>query len=402
MYDTELLQVDHATHHGSNEIRNFMSFDPQSIERLSNALAKSLEDYIAPLRAEIARLEAEIGRLRVQIGGESARQPQAPAASMAAATLRAAVADTSLTRRTNRITTAVQSCQVPRCAAPVLAKELCETHYRIMRRAASTGETFDPKKQRPAAAREVARACGVADCTEAHYAKQLCRRHYMAARARLRNHGEAIEDQTLEPLPFAAGVPMTEPSSAVLAHDNDQDDEDNGNGSSDRFGIVDVEVDADGNPIATPTAEMVARVLAQYRGGLVKVADVLGRNKRSLMQLLDHLNLMQHAIDLRKNERRRILAAPLRERLSDLLFREKLLEDLDCLKDVDEHTRTDVVTRLATLARGAETVEDALAKLAGELGLEDSGMKRLIWRYDLRRQLRDMKLKSAPMTRLRH
>ena len=378
-----------------------MSFDPQSVERLSNALAKSLEEYVAPLRTEIARLEAEIGRLRLQIGGESLRQPQAPAASMAAATLRAAVANTTIARRTNRITTAVQSCQVPRCAAPVLAKELCETHYRIMRRAASTGEPFDVKKQRPAAAREVARACGVAGCQEAHYAKQLCRRHYMAARARLRNHGEALEDQTLAPLPFAAGVPMPEPNGAVLAHDQD-DDSDNGNGTSESHGIVDVEVDAEGNPIATPTAEMVARVLAQYRGGLVKVADVLGRNKRSLMQLLDHLNLMQHAIDLRKNERRRILAAPLRERLSDLLFREKLLEDLDCLKDVDERTRTDVVTRLAALARGAETVEDVLAKLAGELGLEDSGMKRLIWRYDLRRQLRDMKLKSAPMTRLRH
>jgi len=376
-----------------------MSFDPQSVERLSNALAKSLEDYVAPLRAEIARLEAEIGRLRSEIGAEERPQPQAPAASMAAATLRAAVANTRVARRTNRIATAAQSCQVPRCAAPVLAKELCETHYRIMRRAASTGETFDPKRQRPAAAREVARSCSVAGCEDGHYAKQLCRRHYMAARARLRNHGEAIADQTMPPLPFAAGVPMPEPHSAALDNDPDED-HDNGNGSS--AGIVDVDVDADGNPIATPTAEVVARVLAQYRGGLVKVADVLGRNKRSLMQLLDHLNLMQHAIDLRKNERRRILAAPLRERLSDLLFREKLLEDLDCLKDVDERTRADVVARLAALARGAETVEDVLAKLAGELGLEDSGMKRLIWRYDLRRQLRDMKLKSAPMTRLRH
>lgn len=369
-----------------------MSFDPQSIERLSQSLARSLEEFVAPLRAEISRLEAEISRLRLQVGGEEAPRPQPSGASTAAATLHAAVASGDIARRAGRITTAAQACQVPRCTAPVLAKELCETHYRIMRRAAASGETFDLKKQRPAAAREVARGCGVADCNEAHYAKQLCRRHYMAARARLRNQGgdAALDEDDSEPMPFAAGAMVAEPELDL----GREEDAGNGNGHA--------EFDAQGEPIAAPTAEVVARVLAQYRGGLVKVADVLGRNKRSLMQLLDQLNLMQHAIDLRKNERRRILAAPLRERLSDLLFREKLLEDLDCLKDVDERTRAEITTRLATLARGAQSVEDALAKLAGELGLEEAGMNRLIWRYDLRRQLRDLKLKSAPLTRLRH
>jgi hypothetical protein len=369
-----------------------MSFDPQSIERLSQSLARSLEEFVAPLRAEISRLEAEIGRLRLQIGGEGAARPQPPSMTTAAATLRAAVVGSEIARRAGRITTAAQACQVPRCTAPVLAKELCETHYRIMRRATANGESFDVKKQRPAAAREVARGCSVADCNEAHYAKQLCRRHYMAARARLRNQAgdAALDDESDQPIPFGAGATIAT-SEEHLDHEEDPG---NGNGHT--------EFDEQGEPIAAPTAEVVARVLAQYRGGLVKVADVLGRNKRSLMQLLDQLNLMQHAIDLRKNERRRILAAPLRERLSDLLFREKLLEDLDCLKDVDERTRDEITTRLATLARGAQSVEDALSKLAGELGLEEAGMNRLIWRYDLRRQLRDLKLKSAPLTRLRH
>ena len=78
---------------------------------------------------------------------------------------------------------------VPRCAAPVLAKQLCETHYRIMRRNLAAGEPFDPAEQRPARARKASKTCDEPDCTEAHYAKGLCRRHYMAARSRIRNPG---------------------------------------------------------------------------------------------------------------------------------------------------------------------------------------------------------------------
>jgi hypothetical protein len=354
-------------------------------------LARSLEEFIAPLRAEVARLETEVRHLRAQIG--VSEPPRTPVAigSTAAATLRAAIANTEVARRTGRINTAAQSCMVTQCEAPVLAKELCETHYRIMRRAIANGEEFDLAAQRPAAAREVARGCSVADCTDAHYAKQLCRRHYMAARARLRNQGidpaEHADDSAAGA--YAAGAVIDS-----AGQDEEQEQPSNGNGYS--------EVDASGEPIVAPTAEVVARVLAQYRGGLIKVAEVLGRNKRSLMQLLDHLNLMQHAIDLRKNERRRILAASLRERLSDLLFREKLLEDLDCMKEVDERTRAEVTTRLAALGRNAQSVEDALGKLAMELQLEDAAMSRLIYRYDLRRQLRDMKLKSAPAPRARY
>src|SRR5262249_46563629 len=111
--------------------------------------------------------------------------------------------------------------------------------------------------------------------------------------------------------------------------------------------------------VAMPTAEAVARVVSQYRGGLAKVAEVLGRNRRTVMELLERLNLMEHVVTVRNNERKRILAAPLRERLTDLLFREKLLDDLGCLKEVDESARTEIQLRCVQLAKTCSTQEEA-------------------------------------------
>ena len=144
---------------------------------------------------------------------------------------------------------------------------------------------------------------------------------------------------------------------------------------------------------------IVARVVAQYRGGLSKVAEVLGRNRRNLMELLEKLDLMEQVVKIRASERKRILAAPLRDRLSDLLFKEKLLEDLGCLQEVDDATRHDIQARCATLAKNAPSAEDVLQQLGAELGLEEAGLKRLVWRYDLRRQLRNLKLPAAARSR---
>jgi len=160
---------------------------------------------------------------------------------------------------------------------------------------------------------------------------------------------------------------------------------------------------SDPNVVAMPTSEVVARVVAQYRGGLSKVAEVLGRNRRNLMELLEKLNLMEHVVALRAAERKRILAAPLKDRLSDLLFKEKLLEDLGCLQELDEATKRDIQARCAALARTTETADDVLHQLGAELGLEEAGLKRLVWRYELRRQLRNMKVagSKAPSARSR-
>lgn len=150
-----------------------------------------------------------------------------------------------------------------------------------------------------------------------------------------------------------------------------------------------------------PTAEVVSRVVAQYRGGLDRVAEVLGRNKRTLIDLLDHLDLMPYVARVRGAERQRVEGSSLRERLNDLLFREKLLEDLGCLKEIDERTGFEVKMRCAEHAKKQQTVEDALHSLASEFRLEEAGMKRLIWRYDLRRYLRGLNLKSTAQPRVR-
>jgi hypothetical protein len=140
---------------------------------------------------------------------------------------------------------------------------------------------------------------------------------------------------------------------------------------------------------------VVSRVVTQYRGGLDRVAEVLGRNKRTLLDLLDQLDLMPFVTRVRNQERQRIESASLRNRLDDLLFREKLLEDLGCLKDIDDRARFEVKMLCGNLAKKSETIEEVLQRLARELDLDEGGMKRLVWRYDLRRLLRGLKLKPS-------
>lgn len=366
-----------------------MTIDPSIVQRLSQSIAAALEEITAPLRDEIEQLRAELEAER------SGTPAEAPSGARPAAVRngRATVIKPAIAPRSTS-SSAQPACQVPHCPAAVLAKELCETHYRVMRRTVAAGQRFDPKAQRPAGFRKPAPGCQEPGCKEPHYAKDLCRKHYMAARARLR----AEESRTGRK---AAGTLATvkrpvaqqqAPAPAALVEETEKEP---------------VEIEwtfPEGTPqtnVAMPTAEVVARVVRQYRGGLTKVADVLGRNRQTLMDLLVQLNLMEEVVSVRANERKRLLAAPLKERLADLLFREKLLEDLGCLKEVDESAKNEVQQRCATIVKSAETQEDALRALGLELGLEEAGLKRLVWRYDLRRQLRGLKSRPTQSVRPR-
>jgi len=399
-----------------------MSIDQSKLLRLTEMLAGLLEELLAPLQAEVVALRAQLDELRGREGSPPAGLGTAtrPGASVAAPRPVARVAP--VPRRLTRRVIDKGDCEVPGCEAPVLAKQLCETHYRIMRRMQAAGGKFDPKAQRPSGTKPVLRSCQEPGCNEPHYAKDMCRRHYMAARARARaapRRGMAAAVQapaaTASPArstPVSAEALGRAPAAARRAPEAAGERA----GAAELAAEAEVEAGPDSEPqvtwvyageqpssssIAMPTAEVVARVVGNYRGGLGKVAEVLGRNRRDLMELLEKLNLMEHVVGVRASERQRILSAPLQERLSDLLFREKLLEDLGCLKEVDEAARRDVQARCAQLAKGCETQEDALQKLGVECGLEESGLKRLVWRYDLRRQLRDLKSKSPSVARTR-
>jgi hypothetical protein len=366
-----------------------MPIDQLTIQRLSRHLADALEELLAPLREEVAELRAAIEEARTR-SGQDAPGP-APANRPAE---RPVPTSAGVARRTIvRPSTTGLACAVPHCEAPVLAKQLCETHYRIMRRMSAAGEKFDPRSQRPSSARTGTRGCREAGCTEPHYAKGLCRRHYMSQRARERNQPRQGSGRTAR---MSASAPASAPAPAAVAVASEEAPE----LGREAAASVDSEPEiiytsSESNVVAMPTAEVVSRVVSQYRGGLSKVAEVLGRNRRNLMELLEKLNLMEHVVQVRATERKKILAAPLKERLSDLLFKEKLLEDLGCLKDIDENTRRDVQLRLGQLAKNSSTIEEALQLLGNELGLDESGLKRLVWRFDLRRKLRDMKLKPA-------
>jgi hypothetical protein len=371
-----------------------MPIDPLTIQRVSRHLADALEELLAPLREEVAQLRAALDEARARQGLAAPRPDAAtrPAASPGPAARKTVV----------RPSTTELECAVPRCEAAVLAKQLCETHYRIMRRMTAAGEKFDPKTQRPSSARTGTKGCEEAGCNEPHYAKGLCRRHYMSQRARERNQPRQGAGRTARMTAATGSVPA--PSSAGLAAVARDDDRVLAREDPAASVMAEPEIvyaTSDSNVVAMPTAEVVSRVVSQYRGGLSKVAEVLGRNRRNLMELLERLNLMEHVVQVRATERKKILSAPLKERLSDLLFKEKLLEDLGCLKDIDEATRRDVQLRLGQLAKNSSTIEDALQHLGAELGLDEAGLKRLVWRFDLRRKLRDMKLKPAPGVRTR-
>jgi hypothetical protein len=396
-----------------------MSLDAALVQRLSNTIAQALAQTLVPLNEELEQLRAEVEALRADRGNGGTHATVATPRHVATPVpIRPASRPAAVTLAARRPSTE-SPCRVPRCEAPVLAKELCETHYRIMRRAVTSGRRFDPAKQQPATARPVARECAEADCAEGHYARGLCRRHYMTLRARERaaERGKGGRAQR-GPAPLTV---TSRPASAVAIAEppiDTVDDEAEATQSSEAAQAARAAARAtlmDGMPyfqlavggesapgiVAMPTAEAVMRVLHQYRGGLGKVAEVLGRNRQTLMELLDRLNLLQFTAEMREQECQRILRAPLRERLADLLFREKLLDDLKCLKQVDDSARTEVQVRCAQLAKTCSTQEEAFAKLASECGLEESGLKRLIWRYDLRRQLRTLKSTRPAPSRVR-
>jgi hypothetical protein len=355
------------------------------------AFATSLETALAPVRQDLAALHATWE----DVGAKLTSLQQSVSRSSAVPTLPAAASvDTAPPREISSSEAASSGCLVPDCGAPVLAKQLCETHYRIMRRTTAAGKAFDPTSQRPARVRAASKSCEEEKCTEPHYAKGLCRRHYMAARSRIRAAARKGDPEIEEPETVSTAIEDPEMEEPIATTSTTST---GGNGGSDVG--MNMPIFAEAQPSsrheALPTAEVVSRVVAQYRGGLDRVAEVLGRNKRTLIELLDRLDLMAYVTRVREQERQRIESATLRERLDDLLFREKLLEDLGCLKDVDDRARFEVRMRCAETAKACETIEEVLERLGSDLGLDEAGMKRLVWRYDLRRYLRGLKLKSS-------
>ncbi|MFQ5601439.1 MAG: hypothetical protein ACE5G2_12920 [Candidatus Krumholzibacteriia bacterium] len=353
---------------------------------------------IEPLREEIAGLRAVHKELGAQLASPAPARPAAAAVTAPGGKHRAVVGKIQKKAGDGTSRSApddMPGCLVPDCPAPVLAKQLCESHYRIMRRTAAAGEVFDPAAQRAARIRATGKHCQEPGCSDVHYAKGLCRRHYMAARSRIRSAERRGPSAVTAPQVRSTTTEELEPEERPAKV---QPVSHGGNGGHDAAVPLFSEPSAVSPPPneTLPTAEMVARVVAQYRGGLDRVAEVLGRNKRTLIDLLDRLDLMSYVTRVREAERQRVESATLRERLDDLLFREKLLEDLGCLKDVDDRARFEVRMRCADLAKSSETIEEVLQHLGKEFGLEEAGLKRLIWRYDLRRYLRGLKLKASP------
>lgn len=285
-----------------------MPIDPGIVQRFSQSLMAALEQALAPMQREIAALRAEVAALRGTSVPASKVAPPAPTPAG-----RMAAPAPAARRRNARTPTKGLECRVPDCPAPVLAKDLCETHYRIMRRMAAAGEKFDLNSQRPAGTRVTARGCSTSGCDEPHYAKGLCRRHYMAVRARLRTtegrHGPAATVR--EPAAAAAAPPAAVIESPRADH---------------AAGVPEEEL------LNLPKRETVLRIITENKGNMSRVAELLRRTRRSAWEVVYKLGLGDKTEEIRRNETERIRTAPLRDRLDEVLRREKSLEDLGLME----------------------------------------------------------------------
>ena len=153
--------------------------------------------------------------------------------------------------------------------------------------------------------------------------------------------------------------------------------------------------------LAMPTAESVKRVVQEHRGNYHKISEKLGRNPKSVKVLLYQLDLLGFANEIREAECEKIKSAPLKERLDNVLRRAPVLEDLGCIKEIDERIRHEVLVLVSQLAKSSDTQEDVLAKLGRQFRLDPDMTRRLATRYKLRKQLEAMKIKPAVPGRVR-
>lgn len=333
-----------------------MPIDPGIVQRLSQSLTAALDQALAPLEREIVALRAEVAALRAAAGMATGRPAGLPAAGRGAAP--------PVSRRpAGRTPTKELTCRVPDCPAPVLAKDLCETHYRIMRRMAASGERFDVHAQRPAGTRVTSRGCSEPGCDEPHYAKGLCRRHYMAVRARLRaaesRHGSVTTEPSTRPIAPPAAAIVDSSRAEVVA------------------GVSEEEL------LSLPKRETVLRILVENKGNLSRVAELLRRTRRSAQEVIYKLGLDGKTEEIRRAESERIRGLPLRERLDEVLRREKNIEDLGLLKEIDDRTKEEVQLMWARILHGSHRRDEALRQLGRQLGLDSVGVRRLMWRYKL-------------------
>src|SRR5262245_66311222 len=115
-----------------------MSLDPTLVHQFSESLTRAFEQAIRPLLEELEELRAEVAALR---SGGSGRTPATPLAPREP--LKNTNGGAKAVTRRSRATTVAPTCLVPHCKAAVLEKQLCETHYRVMRRAQYGGQNVD-------------------------------------------------------------------------------------------------------------------------------------------------------------------------------------------------------------------------------------------------------------------
>ena len=134
----------------------------------------------------------------------------------------------------------------------------------------------------------------------------------------------------------------------------------------------------------------VRGLVERQRGGLGSVAELLGRDTDSLQTLIERIGLREQVEAVRARERTRVQKGSLAQRVGQLLFRDRLLQDLGIRTEQESLVRHELVDRCAGLAGECDDAASVLERLGAECNLDASGLERLVRRFELQRFVSDL------------
>jgi hypothetical protein len=134
----------------------------------------------------------------------------------------------------------------------------------------------------------------------------------------------------------------------------------------------------------------VRALLERQHGGLASVAELLGRDTDSLQALVARIGLREHVEVVRSRERDRVQKGSLAHRVGQILFRDRLLQDLGIRAEVESQARQELLDRCASLAGECDDAASVYERLGQEYNLDAHGLERLTRRFDLQRFVADL------------
>lgn len=129
--------------------------------------------------------------------------------------------------------------------------------------------------------------------------------------------------------------------------------------------------------------DIICRHLTKQRGSLFKSAQKMKTNVEQLGKRIRELEMEQEAARIRNEFKDAILeTSSFNERLTLALTKEKYLEDLGIVEEVDASLRRELTVQIDKLANGHD-LETASDTIREALSLDEERFRRLLKRFDL-------------------